>query len=176
MSGSRWVITPSWLSWSLRSFLYRSSVYSCHLLLISSACVRSVHTISLLYCAHLCMKFSLGISNFLEEICSILSHSIIFYFFALITEGGFLISPCCSLELCIQLDIPFLSSFALASLLFTVICKATSDNYFEFLHFFFLRMILITASYTLLWTSIHSSSGTLSIRFNPLKLFVAYTL
>ena len=28
MSGSRWVITPSWLSWSLRSFLYSSSVYS----------------------------------------------------------------------------------------------------------------------------------------------------
>ena len=32
MSGSRWVITPSWLSWSWRSFLYSSSVYSCHLL------------------------------------------------------------------------------------------------------------------------------------------------
>ena len=30
MSGSRWVITPSWLSGSWRSFLY-SSVYSCHL-------------------------------------------------------------------------------------------------------------------------------------------------
>ena len=32
MSGSRWVITPSWLSGSGRSFLY-SSVYSCHLFL-----------------------------------------------------------------------------------------------------------------------------------------------
>ena len=31
MSGSWWVITPSWLSWSWRSFLYSSSVYSCHL-------------------------------------------------------------------------------------------------------------------------------------------------
>jgi len=38
MSGSRWVITPSWLSRSLRSFLY-SSVYSCHLFLTSSASV-----------------------------------------------------------------------------------------------------------------------------------------
>ena len=38
------------------------------------------------------MKCSLGISNFLEEISS-LSHSIVFlYFFALIAEGGFLIS------------------------------------------------------------------------------------
>ena len=33
MSDSRWVITPSWLSESLRSFLYSSSVYSCHLFL-----------------------------------------------------------------------------------------------------------------------------------------------
>ena len=40
MSGSRWVITPSWLSGSWRSFLY-SSVYSSHLSLISSASVRS---------------------------------------------------------------------------------------------------------------------------------------
>ena len=31
MSGSRWVITPSWLYGSWRSFLYSSSVYSCHL-------------------------------------------------------------------------------------------------------------------------------------------------
>ena len=31
MSVSRWVITPSWLSGSWRSFLYSSSVYSCHL-------------------------------------------------------------------------------------------------------------------------------------------------
>ena len=56
------------------------------------------------------MKCSLGVSNFLEEISS-LSHSIVFlYFFALITEEGFLISPCYSLELCIQMDIAFLFS------------------------------------------------------------------
>ena len=40
-SGSRWVITPSWLCGSWRSFLY-SSVYSCHLFLISSAPVSSI--------------------------------------------------------------------------------------------------------------------------------------
>ena len=42
MSGSRWVITPLWLSWSSRSFVYSSSVYSCHLFLMSSASVRSI--------------------------------------------------------------------------------------------------------------------------------------
>ena len=42
MSGSRWVITPSWLYESLRSFLYSSSVYSWHLFLISCAFVMSI--------------------------------------------------------------------------------------------------------------------------------------
>ena len=42
MSGSRWVVTPSWLSGLWRSFLYSSSVYSCHLFLISSISVRSL--------------------------------------------------------------------------------------------------------------------------------------
>ena len=46
MSGSRWVITPSWLSGSWRSFLYSSSVYSCHLFLISSASLRSIPFLS----------------------------------------------------------------------------------------------------------------------------------
>ena len=44
--GSRWVITPSWLSGSWRSFLYSSSVYSCYLFLVSSASVRSIPFLS----------------------------------------------------------------------------------------------------------------------------------
>jgi len=44
--GSRWVIPPSWLSRSLRSFLYSSSVYSCYLFLISSASVTSIPFLS----------------------------------------------------------------------------------------------------------------------------------
>ena len=57
------------------------------------------------------MKYSVGISSFLEEISS-LSHSIVvLYFFALITEKGFLISPFYSLELCIQMGMSFLFSF-----------------------------------------------------------------
>ena len=58
------------------------------------------------------MKCSLCISNFLKEISS-LFHSIVFFcFFALITEEGFLISPCYSLELYIQKGISSLFSFA----------------------------------------------------------------
>ena len=58
------------------------------------------------------MKCSLGISNFLEEISS-LSFSVLFlYFFVLTAEEGFLISSCYSLELCSQMLISFLFSFA----------------------------------------------------------------
>jgi len=100
--------------------------------------------------------------NFLEEISS-LCHSIVFiYFFVLITDKGFLISPCYSLELCIQINISFLFSFALASPLFSAVCKPSSDIHFAFLHFFFSGMVLIPASCTVSQTSVHSSSGTLS--------------
>ena len=46
MSGSRWVITPSWLSWLWRSFFYSSSMCSFYLLLISSASVSSIPFLS----------------------------------------------------------------------------------------------------------------------------------
>ena len=108
------------------------------------------------------MKYSLGISNFLEEKPSP-SHSIVFlYFFALITEEGFLISLCYSLELCIQMLISSFSPLLFTSLLFTAISKASSGNCFALLHFFCLGMVLITAFCTVSRTSIHSSSGTLS--------------
>ena len=65
MSGSRWVITPSWLSGSWRSFFVQFlCVFLLHLLNIFCFCW--VHTISLLYRSRLCMKCYLGISNFLN--------------------------------------------------------------------------------------------------------------
>ena len=129
-----------------------------------------------LLCLYICMKYFLGISNFLEEISS-LSHSIVFlYFFAFIMKEGFLISLCSSFELCIQMVVSFLSSFAFYFSSFSAICKASSDNHFAFLHFFALRMVLIPVSCTMSQTSVHSSSGTLSIRSNPLNLFVTSTV
>ena len=56
------------------------------------------------------MKCSLGVSNFLEEISSLPLSIVLLYFFALIAKEGFPISPCYSLELCIQMGISFLSS------------------------------------------------------------------
>ena len=139
-------------------------MYSCYLL-ISSDSIRSIPFLSFI-----AMKCSLGISNFLEVISSV-SHSIVFfYFFALFTEEGFLISPCYSMELSIQMGISFLFSFAFSFSYFSAICKASSDNHVAFLHGFFLGMVLVPASCTISRTSIHSSSSTLSVRSNPRNL------
>ena len=57
--------------------------------LLNIFCFFQVHPISVLYYAHLCMKRSLGISKFVEQISS-LGHSLVFlYFFVLIMEEGF---------------------------------------------------------------------------------------
>jgi len=59
------------------------------------------------------------------------------------------------------------SNLPFPSLLFSAICKASSDYHFAFLHFFSLGMFLITASCTISGTSVHNSSSILSIRTNP---------
>ena len=63
-----WVKTPSRLSVSLRFFFFfwYSSVYYCHLFLISPASVRSLPFLSFIE-PNLCIKCSLGISNFLKR-------------------------------------------------------------------------------------------------------------
>ena len=65
-----------------------------------------------------------------------------------LSEEGFLISSCYSLELCIQMLLSF-SPLLFASLLFTAICKASLDSHFAFLHFFSMGMVLIPVSCTM---------------------------
>ena len=104
----------------------------------------------------------LGISSFLKEISS-LSHSVVFlYFLALIAEEGFLISPCCLWNSAFRyLHLSF-SPLLFTSLVFTAVCKASSDSHFAFLHFFSMGMVLIPVSFTMSQTSCHGSSGTLT--------------
>ena len=117
MSGSRWVITPSWLSGSWRSFLY-SSVYSCHLFLISSASVRSIPFLSFIV-PIFAWNVPLVSLIFLKR-SLVFPHSIVFlYFFALITEEGIFISVWYSLELCIQMVISFLFLLCLSLIFFS---------------------------------------------------------
>ena len=155
------------------TFLYSSSVYPCHLSLISSASVRYLPFLSFI------------VPIFAWNVPLV---SLIFFKKSLLFPILFsFISLHCSLR-------AFLSLFAIlwnsafswvylslshlpyASLLFTATCKAASNNPFAFLHLFFLRTVWVTASCTMLWTSIQSSSGTLSIRYSPLNLFVSSTV
>jgi len=94
------------------------------------------------------MTYSLGISNFLEEISS-LSHSVVFLcFLALIPEEGSLISPCYSLELCIQMGIFFLFSFAFCFSFFSqLFVRPPQTTILSFCIFSPLGMVLITTFY-----------------------------
>ena len=141
-------------------FLY-SSVYSCHLFLISYSSVRSIQFLS----------FIVPIFAWNVPLVSLifLKRSLVFPILLFSS-----ISLQCSLKkaflpllgilwnsalkwVCLSLSpLPF------GSLFLSAICKASSDNHFAFFHFFFLGMVLITASWTMLWTCVHSSSGTLS--------------
>ena len=159
-SGSRWLTTTAWLSASWRSFLYSSSVYSCYFL-ISPTSARSIPFLS----------FIKPIFAWNVPLVSLifLKRSLVFpiLLFSSISLHWSLRRAFLSL-LAVLWNSAFrqvyLSFFPLplVSLLFSAICKASTDNHFAFLHFFFLGMVLITASYTMLWTSIHSSSGILS--------------
>ena len=159
MSGSRRVITLSWLSGSWRYFLC-SFVYSCHLFLISSF-VRSISFLSFIvpiFAWNIPLVSLIFLKRFL--VFPTLLFSSISLHWSL--RKAFLISPGYSLELCIQMGISFLFSFVFHSLLFSVIWKPSWDNHFAFLHLLFLGVVLITASCTVSCTSIHRSSGTLS--------------
>ena len=106
--------------------------------LLNLFCFCLVLAISVLYCAHLFTKLFLSYFQCSWRVSS-LSHSIVFlYFFALFIEEGLLISPCYSLELCIQLNVtfPFLPCLPLLFFPQLLRSKTSSDNNFTFLPFF----------------------------------------
>ena len=160
LSGSRWVIKPSWSSGSWRCFLYSSSVYSCHLFLISSASVRSIPFLSFIepiFAWHVPLVSLIFLERSL--VFPILLFSSISLHWSL--RKAFL-SLLAIWNSAFKWDYLSFSPLLFASLLFTAICKASSDSHFAFWHFFSLGMVLIPVSFTVLWTSVHSSSGTLS--------------
>ena len=151
--------------WSLRASFFCSSVYSCHLFLVSSASIRSIPF--LFFVVSFVVKCFLGISNFLDENSS-LSHSIIsLYFFDYsLKERFFYLFIFWSL-LAILWNSAFkwvylsFSPLLFASLVSSAIRKSSSDSHFGFLHFFFLGIVLITPFCSV--TNLHhSASGTLS--------------
>ena len=110
MSGSRWVITPSWLSGSLRSFLYSSFLY-CYHLLVSSAFVRSILFLSFIvpiFAGNVPLVFLIFLKRSL--VFPFLWFSSISLHWSLGKAFSSLL--CYSLELWIQIGIYFLFSFA----------------------------------------------------------------
>ena len=158
MSGSKWVIAPLWLLGSLKSFLYSSSVYSFHLL-ISSASVRSILFLSFIVpifawnfplVSLIFLKRSLVFLPFycfplffcINHIGRLSYLSLLFFGTLHSDDYIFPFLPCLSLLFFPQLFV--------------------RPHQIAILHFFFLGLVLITASCTVSWTSVHSSSGTLS--------------
>ena len=151
MSGSRWVITPSWLSGSWSSFLY-SSAYSCHLFLMSSASVRSIPSLSFsgpIFAWNVPLVFLIFLKRSLAF--PILLFSSISLHWSL--KKAFLSLLAILWNPAFKWVYLSFSPLPLASLLFSAICKASSDNHFAFLHFFFLGMILICLLYNV--TNLH---------------------
>ena len=160
MSGSSPVITPLWLSGSLRSFLYSSSMYSCHLFLISSASVRSIPFLSFI---EPIFAWNVPLVSLIFLRClvfPILLFSSISFLWSL--RKAFLALLAILWNSAFKWAYLSFSPLLFTSLLYTTICKASSDNHFAFLHFFFLGMVLITIFCTVSQTSVHSSLGTLS--------------
>ena len=155
MSGSRWVTIPSWLLVSLRGFfLSSSSVYSCYLFLISSTSVRS-----LLFLSFIVPIFAWNVP-LVSPVFFSLSSSIIFLFLCVVHLRKLSYLSSLLSETAFSLVSLPISPLPFSHILFSTICKASSDDHFAFLYFFFLRIVLVTASCTVLRTSIHSSSGT----------------
>ena len=109
MSGSGCLITALCFFGSLRPLLYSSTVYSCHLFLISSASVRSIPFLDFIVPTFAC-NVPLVSLIFLER--SLVFLILLFSSVSFLDHLGRLyLSPCCSLELCIQMDVSFLFSF-----------------------------------------------------------------
>ena len=112
MSASMWVITPSWLFGSWRSLFIWLSVYSCYLFLISSASIRSIAFLSFIkpiFAWNVPLVSLIFLKRFLDFPILLFYFSISLHWWL---EEGFVISPCYSLKLCIQMGISFLFSFA----------------------------------------------------------------
>ena len=152
MSGCRWVITPLWLSGLWRSFLYR--LYSCHLSLISSASVRSIPFLSYIV--------PIFVRNVPLVSLTFLKRYLVFpiLLFSSISLHWSLRKAFLSL-----LVILWNSAFKWGYLSFSpslLLLFFTQLTILPLLHLFFLGKVLITALYTMSWTSVHSSLGSLS--------------
>ena len=159
--------------WVIKTFLYSSSVCSCHLFLISFASVRSIPFLSFIVpilawivplISPIFLKRSLVFPFYCFPPLHFTAHLIIPSYLSLVFSG--------TLHSVWYLS---LSPSSFTSLLSSVIYSLLRQP-LCFLHSFFLGVVLVTASCIILQTFIHSSSGILSTRSNPLNLFITSTV
>ena len=153
----------------IKIFFVSSSVYSFHLFLISSASVRSIPFLSFIV-PLFAWNIPLVSLIFLKR-----SQSFPFSCFPLFLWNVHLGRPSylCLLFFGILHSNGYIFPFllCLSLLFFSQLFVRPPQK--TILPFFFLGMVLITASCTALWIFTHSSSGSLSIRSNLLYLCVA---
>ena len=160
MSGYKWVITLWWWSGSWRSFLC-SSVYSCHLFLKPSLSIRSILFLYFLVPVFACNVPLVSII-FLN---TSLIFPILFSPLFICTDHWGSLSYLSLLFFRTPHSNGYIFPFLLCLLLFfsQLFVRLTKTTIlFAFLHFFFLGMVLTTASCTMSWAYIYSSSGSLS--------------
>ena len=159
----------------MQIFLYSSSVYSCHLFLISSISIRSIPFLSFIV---LIFAWNVPLVSLIFLKRSLVFPILLFSFTSLrwSLRKAFLSLLALLWNSAFKRVYLFFSYLPFTSLLFSAIYKASSDNHLAFLQFFILGMVLIPASGTMSQISIHSSSGTLSNRSNPLNPFVTSTV
>ena len=140
--------------------IWSDLMFSCHLFLISSASVRSIQFLSFIV-PIFAWNVPLVSLIFLKRslVFPILLFSSISLHWSLKTAFLSLLAILWN-SACKWVYLSF-SPLPFTSLFFSPIYKASSDKHFAFLHLFFLEMVLITASCSMLQTSVHSSSGTL---------------
>ena len=159
----------------IKRSLFSSSVYSCYLFLISSASVRSIQFLSFIepifvWNVPLVSLVFLKISLIL----TILLFSSISLYWSLGKAFLSLLAILWTLHSNAYI-FPFLLCFLL--LFFSqLFVRPSQTAILLFLHFFFLGVVLVPVFYTMLRTSVNSSSGTLPIRYKPLNLFVTSTV
>ena len=136
-------------------------MYSCHFFLISSAAVRSIQFLSFIEpinAWNIPLVSLILLKRYL--VFPILLFSSISFHWSL--RKAFLSLLAFLWNSAFRWVYLSFSPLPLASLVFSAICEASSDNHFAFLYFFFLGMVLITPSCTMSETFVHSSSWTVS--------------
>ena len=156
--GCRWVTTPSWLSRALRPFLYSSvhSYYHLFLISCSSASLPFLFFIMPIFAWNVPLVAPIFLKRTVVFPILLFSSISLYYSLKAFLSLLAILSNCAFSWMYL-----YLSPLPFTSLLSSAIHEVSRDNHFAFLHFFFLGMVFVTASYTKLWSTVHSSSGTI---------------